>query len=137
MDQPSAADSCASALGLLLTPTGTVQRHLAAAARDPESLPTLYGALLTGKIYAKDFEVILGVDGPSVDFRSRATTCGPALVVFTSRDRFEHGTRHAEAMPFVYLLELLPDGVGLLVDPEHEAFVASPDDVAMLKRIVR
>ena len=91
MDQPSAADSCASALGLLLTPTSTVQRHLAAAARDPESLPTLYGALLTGKIYAKDFEVILGVDGPSVDFRPRTTACGPALVVFTSRDRFEHG----------------------------------------------
>jgi hypothetical protein len=135
MDQPSAADSCASALGLLLTPTSTVQRWLADAKRDRESVPAFYGALLTGKVYAKDFDIILGVHGPHVEFVPRSTARGPALVLFTSRDRFEPGMMRGEALPFAYLLELLPEGVGLLLDPDHEALVVTADDVAMLRRI--
>jgi hypothetical protein len=121
---------------LLLTPPAVVQRHLAAAAADRRREPDLYGALLTGKVYAKDLDVILGVDGPCVEFAPRPTACGPALALFTSRDRLG-STSRSDGLPFQFLLDLLPDGVGLLIDPDHEAFVVCPADVAMLKRISR
>jgi hypothetical protein len=135
MDHPAASDSSASALGLILTPARTVQRHLAVASDDREAVIALYGALLTGKVYAKDFEIVLGVSGPFVEFISQPTASGPALVLFTSRDRFPPETKRIEMLPFAYLLELLPRGVALVLDPGHEAFVISAEDAAMLKMI--
>ena len=137
MNQPPAADSSASALRSLFTPSTTVQYHLADAAYDRRAKPALYGALLTGKVYARDFEVILGVDGPLVEFLPTDTEWGESLVLFTSRDRFQRdmSSMDGEAMPFVYVLELLPKGVGLLIDPDNEGFFISPDDIEMLRRI--
>jgi hypothetical protein len=137
MHQPPAADSSSSALRSLFTPSTTVQYHLGQAAHDRSNTPALYGALLTGKVFTRDFEVILGVEGPLVEFLPTRTDRGESLVLFTSRNRFQRDMNRmdGEAMPFVYVLELLPHGVGLLLDPEHEAFFISPEDIEMLRRI--
>ena len=137
MNNPPAADSSASALRSLFTPSTTVQYHLADAAYDRRNKPALYGALLTGKVYTRDFEVILGVDGPLVEFLPTKTEWGDSLVLFTSRDRFQPdmSAMDGDAMPFVYVLELLPQGIGLLLDPDHEGFFISPEDIEMLRRI--
>ena len=135
MDHPAASDSTATALGVILTPSSTLQRRLALAADDREATIALYGALITGKVYASDVEILLGVNGPFVEFISHPTASGPALVLFSSRSRFLPHTRRIELLPFADLLELLPSGVALVLDPGHEAFVIPPEDVAMLKTI--
>lgn len=131
----NAADSNVAMLRSWVLPPAVVQQHLAAAARDGRHRGSLFGVLLAGKIYAVDFDVLLDVDGPHMEFFMTDTVDGPAVAVYTSRTRVgdSRAAHGAESMPFAYLLCALPPQTRILIDPDNEALVIEPDEVDQLR----
>jgi hypothetical protein len=79
----------------------------------------LYAALLTGKVYVADCELVLGDRGPYVELRPRVEGERRVMVAYTSRRHLPEGVDPLDvpAMPFVALLRALEGDVELELNP--------------------
>ena len=94
----------------------------------------LYAALLRSRVYVRDVELVLGVDGPFREFAPSYDRHGAVLDVFTARDRVPHGV-DAEGMSFRSLLRSLRPGVRIRIDRGQVGHVITLQELSMLRRI--
>ncbi len=129
-------DASESQVGLPCSRSAVVHRHLGAAVADETARLDLYTALILGRVYLPQLQVLLDDDGPHVEFQTQSTRSGPAVTVFSSRSRVGSDVEPSavESMPFGYLLHALPDGVGVVIDPDHEGYVIEPEEIEMLRQ---
>lgn len=122
----------------LFTPPTTTQRHLDRAHVDRRHKPELFGALLSGKVYVLDFDIVLTEDGPELEFPVQPGRFGRFVTLYSGRNRLpaSRDPMEAEAMPFVTVLRWLPHGVSICVDPDYLDYVISPSETEVLRRIM-
>ena len=137
----AASDSTAGAPMLHAMPTAepVVDRWLAAARNDVRHEVELYGALLAGKVYVMDCELVLGVRGPYVQLRPRVDGERRVLAAYSSRQQLPEGVDSLDvpAMPFVALLRVLETGVALELNPATTlARTMGTAELELLRRVV-
>jgi hypothetical protein len=137
----AASDSTARAPMLHAMPTAepVVDRWLAAARHDVRHEVGFYGALLAGKVYVMDCELVLGDRGPYVELRPRADGERRMLEAYTSRRQLPEGVDPLDvpAMPFVALLRALEAGVELELNPSTAlARTMVAVELELLRRVI-
>jgi len=137
----AASDSTARApmLQAMHTAEPVVDRWLVAARHDEQHEVGFYGALLAGKVYVMDCELVLGARGPYVELRPQADGERRVLAVHTSRRWLPEGVDPLDvpAMPFVALLRALEAGVELELNPVT-ALARTMDavELELLRRVI-
>ncbi len=136
--EPAASDR-APQLRAIFTPEHELERHLESAAQDPRYRHWLLGALLAGKVFVTDYEIVLDEPGPYLELCPDAGPRGPVLAVYTSRNRVPAGVpvMDAQAMPFAYLLGVLDCHASMIINPgEPHAHQLSCAELELLRRVV-
>lgn len=117
----AASDSTARApmLHAATTAEPEVDRRLAAARHDVRHEAAFYGALLAGKVYVVEGEVVLGDRGPYVELRPRMDGERRVLRAYTSRRHLPRGVDPLDvpALPFVALLRGIDEDVEVELNP--------------------
>jgi hypothetical protein len=141
-----AADSSSTLMLAQRTSPSRTQRYLELVNRRPfhysrlggdhrvDHRAGLYAALLRSRVYVRDVELILGVDGPFREFAPSYDRLGPVLDVYTSRDRIPDGA-DAEGMSFRSALRSIRPGVRIRIDRDHVGHVISLRELTMLRKI--
>lgn len=128
-------DAGESQVGMPCSRSAVLHQHLIAAASDERARLDLYASLLMGSVYVESMEILLGEQGPEVEFSTTATKYGPAVIAYSSRTRHRGAHRSdLESTAFAYLLHALPEGVGIVLDPNHECYLIEPEEVRMLRQ---
>ena len=123
-----------SQVGMQCSRSSVVHQRLGAAVTDEQARVDLYASLMLGTVYVGSMQVLLTEDGPKVEFESVPTTHGPAIVAYSSRTRRRRRSEEElESVSFEYLVHALPEGVGVVVDPDHECLLIEPGDVQTLR----
>lgn len=96
-----------------------VDHHLAVAQADTRHEPWLYGALLAGRVYVTEYELVLGDHGPYVELQPRSAGEAGVLAVYTSRQHVPAGEDplDAQALPFAVMLRTLDAGTEVEINP--------------------
>ena len=117
-------------MGMVCSRSAVLHQRLGAAVTDEQARVDLYASLMLGTVYVDSMQILLTDDGPKVEFESVPTTHGPAIVAYSSRRRRRelNGVR-LEGVAFEYLVHALPEGVGVVVDPDHECLLIEADDI--------
>ncbi len=123
-----------SQVGMQCSRSAVLHQRLGAAVTDEHARVDLYASLMLGTVYVEPVQILLTEDGPKVEFESVPTTHGPAIVAYSSRTRRRELNREElEGVSFEYLVHALPEGVGVVVDPEHECFLIDGADIQTLR----
>ncbi|MBV1860076.1 MAG: hypothetical protein KUG77_16810 [Nannocystaceae bacterium] len=123
-----------SQVGMQCSRSAVLHQCLGAAVSDEQARVDLYASLMAGAVYVEAPQILLTQDGPKVEFETVPTTHGPAVVAFSSRRRRRELNREAlDAVAFEYLVHALPEGVGVVVDPEHECLLIEAQDIVALR----
>lgn len=95
----AASDSTARApmLHAVLTAGSEIDRYIEAARTSTPDAPGLYAALLMGKVYVTEHELVLGEQGPYVELQPGADARGRVLAVYTSRRHVPAGVDPLDA----------------------------------------
>lgn len=121
-------------MGMQCSRSAVLHQRLGAAVTDEHARVDLYASLMLGTVYVESMRILLTEDGPKVEFDSVSTTSGPAIVAFSSRTRRPELDRDdLESVSFEYLVHALPEGVGVVVDPEHECLLIDAEDIQTLR----
>ncbi len=121
-------------MGMQCSRSAVLHQRLGAAVTDDHARVDLYASLMLGTVYVDSMEILLTEDGPKVEFESVSTTHGPAIVAYSSRRRRgELSREQLEGVSFEYLVHALPEGVGVVVDPQHECLLIDGDDIQTLR----
>ncbi|MEX1362394.1 MAG: SseB family protein [Nannocystaceae bacterium] len=121
------------------TPEPQLERHLQRARHDERYRHWLFGALLVGKVYVADFELLLGHDGPMIELRPHEDGAGRVLAVYTSLARVpgQIDADDVETMPFAELLQTLESGVDLCLNPDGpQAHRIAAEELDLLRRVL-
>ena len=120
-----------SQVGMQCSRSSVLHHRLGAAVNDDHARLDLYASLMVGTVYVESMRILLTDDGPRVEFEAVSTNRGPAVVAFSSRSRVRDSG--VEPIAFEYLVHALPDGVGVVLDPDHECLLVEPEDVRTLR----
>lgn len=123
-----------SQVGMVCSRSAVLHQRLGAAVTDEQARVDLYASLMLGTVYVDSMQILLTDGGPKVEFESVPTTHGPAVVAYSSRRRRRDLNRAGlEAVAFEYLVHALPEGVGVVIDPDHECLLIESEDVQALR----
>lgn len=101
------------------TAAAELERRLATARHDVRHEADFYAALLAGKVFVVDCELVLGEQGPCVELQPRVEGDCRVLVMYTSRRHLPAGVDPLDApsMPFTAVLRAMGDDVEVALDP--------------------
>ena len=123
-----------SQVGMVCSRSAVLHQRLGAAVTDERARVDLYASLMLGTVYVASMQILLTDDGPKVEFESVPTTHGPAVVAYSSRKRRREVSRDdLDSVAFEYLVHALPEGVGVVVDPDHECLLIEAEDIQTLR----
>ena len=123
-----------SQVGMQCSRSAVLHQRLGAAVNDEHARVDLYASLMLGTVYVAAMQILLTEDGPKVEFESVPTTHGPAVVAYSSRRRRRELNREdLEGVAFEYLVHALPEGVGVVVDPDQECLLIEAEDIQALR----
>lgn len=124
-------------MGMQCSRSAVLRQRLGAAVTDEQARVDLYASLMLGTVYVESMQILLTDDGPKVEFESVSTTHGPAVVAYSSRKRRRELKREdLDGVAFEYLVHALPEGVGVVVDPDHECLLIDAEDIQTLRDAV-
>jgi len=116
-----------------------VDRRLAVAHRDARHEAAFYGALLRGKVYVADCELVLGEHGPYVELQPHGHAGRRVLRVYSARRHLPAGIDPLDApsMPFAAVLRALDEDVEVELDPGTAlARRMEAVELGMLRRVI-
>ena len=114
--------------------SAVLHQRLGAAVTDDHARLDLYASLMLGTVHVEGMRILLTDDGPQVEFGAVPTSSGPAVVAYSSRSRCpEVDLGDLEAIAFEYLVHALPEGIGVVLDPNHECLLVEAQDVRALR----
>ena len=123
-----------SQVGMLCSRSAVLHQRLSAAVDDDLARLDLYASLMLGTVHVEGMRILLTDDGPQVEFTAVPTRSGHAVVAYSSRSRRpERDVADLEVIAFEYLVHALPDGVGVVLDPNHECLLVEAEDVRALR----
>ncbi len=122
-----------SQVGMPCSRSAVLRQRLCAAVSDDQARADLYASLMIGSVYVEGQQILLTDDGPVVEFDTVSTMHGPAVVAYSSRSRRRELDPNIDSIAFAYLVHALPEGVGIVLDPNDECLLVEGQDVHALR----